>query len=398
MGRRRVEVDEQVLRQTVKTVEAEQQFTKLSALFEAVAVAYNAQMNTTIKPGTIGLRVKEWSIDTVTQPARKVGRKQSSISKEDLEKAIRTIEGEEIIGKTNFFIRVGELLNTSNTTAVKLADEYDIKYDVVAGKRGGRGRKRKHIEKEALEEVIRKVEKQNIVGKTAFLTEVGNAFDVSFSTVANFIKEYGITFEVVAGKRGCGKRSIEVNREALEAAVEKAERHGPLKNLSALHQKVAEIYNQDNDEISSAVVGLRIVDWDLDIKTQKGRRGRAPSNGVQVFKKRPKKQKLEQEDSSLANLIRSRFMSVYWSERGGHRVVKIHRIKTDEKGIPKEMDVIFCEGNHPEDNCWHHQDDLGNNRAESMPHRVFMQGTVYFMVDGKEVGKSMQDCIDEARK
>jgi hypothetical protein len=398
MGRRRVEVDEQVLRQTVKTVEADQSFDKLSALFEAVAAAYNAQMNTTIKPGTIGLRVKEWSIDTVTQPARKVGRKPSSISKEDLETAIRTAESEDIIGKTNFFIRVGELAGTSNTTAAKLADEYGIEYDVVAGKRGGKGRKRKHIEKEALEKVIRKVEKQDIVGKTAFLTEVGNAFDVSFSTIANFIKEYGITFTVKAGKRGGGKRAIEVNREALEAAVEKAEKHGPLKNLSVLHQKVAEIYNQDNDEISPAVVGLRIADWDLDIKTQKGRRGRAPSNGVQVVKKRSKKQGLEQEDSPLANLIRGRFISVYWPERGGHRVVKIHRIKTDEKGISKEMDAIFCEGNHPEDDCWHHQDDLGNNRAEPVPHRVFMQGTVYFMVDGKEVGKPLQDCIDEARK
>ena len=73
------------------------------------------------------------------------------------------------------------------------------------------------------------------------------------------------------------RTSIPVDQPKLEHALQEAEANGPLTNLSALWVKAAEIYNQTTDKpISHSVVMLRAKDWNLSIKTQKGRRGRAP--------------------------------------------------------------------------------------------------------------------------
>lgn len=74
------------------------------------------------------------------------------------------------------------------------------------------------------------------------------------------------------------RRKLSVDREKLRQAVEQAESKGPLKNISALCQKVAEIYNSGDvpEDLNPQVVGLRLKEFNFDLKTKKGRRGRKP--------------------------------------------------------------------------------------------------------------------------
>ncbi len=70
---------------------------------------------------------------------------------------------------------------------------------------------------------------------------------------------------------------IEVDRVKLVAAIRKVEESGPLSNRSTLHEKALEIYNADLPpaQLTGAVVGLRIKEWNLTVKTPVGQRGRA---------------------------------------------------------------------------------------------------------------------------
>jgi hypothetical protein len=72
------------------------------------------------------------------------------------------------------------------------------------------------------------------------------------------------------------KVEFPVDKKKLLAAIEQAEKNGPLANQSSLGEAVAVIYNKMSPprEISFQVVLLRIRAWGLNIKTPKGKRGR----------------------------------------------------------------------------------------------------------------------------
>lgn len=77
---------------------------------------------------------------------------------------------------------------------------------------------------------------------------------------------------------GRGK-SVEVNRAAMEAAIAKVEANGALANRAALYDAVADEYSKDTGiTITPAVVYNRVLDWELNLKTQskKGGKGFAP--------------------------------------------------------------------------------------------------------------------------
>ena len=74
------------------------------------------------------------------------------------------------------------------------------------------------------------------------------------------------------------KTATPVNKESLVAAINEAEKNGPLKNQSVLWKEAAKLYNEVFKDdifkaISHSVVMLRARDWDVEIKTPAGRRG-----------------------------------------------------------------------------------------------------------------------------
>lgn len=76
------------------------------------------------------------------------------------------------------------------------------------------------------------------------------------------------------------RKSVEVDKNKIVLAIKEAEKEGPLENRSVLYNKVCKIYNvsiaEDNNLqiITPAIVGLRIKEWNLQIVTPVGKKGR----------------------------------------------------------------------------------------------------------------------------
>lgn len=67
-----------------------------------------------------------------------------------------------------------------------------------------------------------------------------------------------------------------INRKSLEQAIKQAEKDGPLTNRGELWKAAADIYNENNKEkITHSVVYLRVNEWEIEVKTPVGKRGRA---------------------------------------------------------------------------------------------------------------------------
>jgi hypothetical protein len=73
------------------------------------------------------------------------------------------------------------------------------------------------------------------------------------------------------------KKTVLVDREKLQSAIQQAEANGPLGGMTQLWKKVSDIYNVvvPDAPISSTVVYLRATDWKLEYKTQPGKKGRS---------------------------------------------------------------------------------------------------------------------------
>ena len=106
-----------------------------------------------------------------------------------------------------------------------------------------------------------------------------------------------------------GRRTIVVDKAKLENAITIVEKDGGLENLTTLFQKVAEVYNTDNppENITFSVVGLRVKEWNIQVKTTPGRRGRQPGEGMNVDghalaakRAKNKKAKFNSENAHLA--------------------------------------------------------------------------------------------------
>jgi hypothetical protein len=97
------------------------------------------------------------------------------------------------------------------------------------------------------------------------------------------------------------KKSILVDRQKLEAALNMAENNGPLSNLSELWSKATEIYNRTAEQpITHSVVALRVKEWNVVVKTQPGRKGRAMSDEQKAAmqaargQRRPRSEKMKE--------------------------------------------------------------------------------------------------------
>jgi len=82
------------------------------------------------------------------------------------------------------------------------------------------------------------------------------------------------------------KTSIPVDKDLLQQAIETAESKETFPNQSKLWAKVAEIYNQNDGvkSISGSVVYLRVNQFGLSCKTEKGRKRRGPMSEEQKAK------------------------------------------------------------------------------------------------------------------
>lgn len=88
-----------------------------------------------------------------------------------------------------------------------------------------------------------------------------------------------------------------VNQSLLCDCITEIESVSPCKNRSDLHKKVAELYNAKADvSISHSVVGLRIKEWGIEVKTPKGKKGRRPGQKVVRGERKSKSEKFEQSE------------------------------------------------------------------------------------------------------
>lgn len=72
------------------------------------------------------------------------------------------------------------------------------------------------------------------------------------------------------------RTKIIIEQETLEAAIQEAEKDGPLTNQSVLWKEVARIYNEKTGQnISHSVVYLRVKEWNIEVKTEPGKKRRS---------------------------------------------------------------------------------------------------------------------------
>lgn len=75
------------------------------------------------------------------------------------------------------------------------------------------------------------------------------------------------------------RTAITVDRDLFAKAVQEAEANGPLANLGALHNKIADLYNLSAGTlptITFSIANLRIQEYGLTVQTKAGKRGREP--------------------------------------------------------------------------------------------------------------------------
>lgn len=72
------------------------------------------------------------------------------------------------------------------------------------------------------------------------------------------------------------RTAINVKQDLLEKCIQQAESEQEFKNQSQLWKKVAELYAADPEglEISPSLVYLRVQEWNIEIKTTKGKKGK----------------------------------------------------------------------------------------------------------------------------
>jgi len=85
------------------------------------------------------------------------------------------------------------------------------------------------------------------------------------------------------------RKPIEVDKAAFIAAVEEAEKNGPLKNLQELQERVADIYNQNHaPTITKGVVYLRLKEFGVEHQTKAGKRGGGDGSHLRSGKRGPR--------------------------------------------------------------------------------------------------------------
>ena len=149
------------------------------------------------------------------------------------------------------------------------------------------------------------------------------------------------------------KKTITVHKERLAKAINEAESNGPLKNQSELFKKVAEIY--DEDKVTYSVIGLRIKEWNIKVKTPKGHKGAGTMSEEQKTamlaargNRKTKAEKFEKSDmaqkalSELESAVPERFQPLVESIKKGSRSSAV-KLKCLECSVYQTREVKLCE-------------------------------------------------------
>jgi hypothetical protein len=104
------------------------------------------------------------------------------------------------------------------------------------------------------------------------------------------------------------RRKLRVNREKFEQAVQEAEAKGPLKNISHLCNAVSKIYNGMDvpEDLNPQVVGLRLKEYNLNIKTKRESRGRKSTVNASIVAEKPAEKPAEKTVEKTAKKIISK--------------------------------------------------------------------------------------------
>lgn len=128
-----------------------------------------------------------------------------------------------------------------------------------------------------------------------------------------------------------GRRTKSVDRSLVEKIIHTIELSGPVESgITALCQKVAEQYNSTPgiaEPLSHSVIYLRIKEWNLTLKTQPGKRGRAagfggnkgPRNVTTKAEKFANNPAIVSHHEGLEKVIPERFLPVLEQVKEGSR-------------------------------------------------------------------------------
>lgn len=214
MSRATVVVNRDAFTQLINSLENENTFSSRSELFDTITTKYNEMHpNATITKSITILRINEWKIELKT-PKGKRGR-----------------------GKQPIFIDQAKFIN-----------------------------------------LIEDLENKNTYNtRTALYQDIQKNWEakLEISTIIQRIKLWEIDLKTEAGKKG--KTAKNIDREILTSIVNDLEETEQFTNRSILFEEVATAYESlTGEKISAALVYLRINEWQIDLKTPKGQKGRAP--------------------------------------------------------------------------------------------------------------------------
>lgn len=218
MSRATVVVNRDAFTQLINSLENENTFTSRNELFDTITNKYNEMHpNATITKSVTILRINEWKIDLKT-PKGKKGKKKQSI----------------FIDQSKFTNLIEDLENKNNyNTRTLLYQDIQKNWE----------------------------ELQNV--------------KIEIPTIIQRIKLWEINLKTEAGKKG--KTSKNIDREIFTSIINDLEETEQFSNRSVLFQEVATAYETiTGDKISPALVYLRINEWQINLKTPKGQKGRAP--------------------------------------------------------------------------------------------------------------------------
>lgn len=98
------------------------------------------------------------------------------------------------------------------------------------------------------------------------------------------IKDWELEVKTQKGKKG--RSSIAVDRSLLEKTIIDLEANQEFKNLSHLYIAVADEYNkQSNAKITNAIVYLRVKEWEIPVRTAKGKIGAPKGHNPSINRK-----------------------------------------------------------------------------------------------------------------
>lgn len=152
------------------------------------------------------------------------------------------------------------------------------------------------------------------------------------------IKEWNVELKTQKGEKGRGRSSAPVDRNLLTQIIVDLENKQEFKNLSHLYIAVSDEYNKNPVKpITNSIVMLRILEWEIPVKTQKGKKG---NSNIGMTRKGPRLKRSEKfaKDPKFAEVFNELRKSV--KRNGGERFLPL--VNRAEKGSLKAAVQLHC--------------------------------------------------------